>query len=104
MNLNLLWSFLLIVVRGTVHSKIFFLGGRGDQTFFYCVRMFSSINFHDIVVFISLCNIVASFNLFTGNILQKKNYNFFRIDMALFLSADFHQGNEIFNVYSTGKQ
>ncbi len=26
------------------------------------------------------------------------------MDMALFLSADFHQGNEIFNVHSRGKQ
>ena len=26
------------------------------------------------------------------------------MDMALFLSADFHQGNEIFNIHSRGKQ
>ena len=62
--------------------------------------MFSSIDFH--VVFVYTIS-----REFTGNILQK-NYKetniFFRMDMALFLSADFHQGNEIFNVHSRGKQ
>ena len=62
--------------------------------------MFSSIDFH--VVFVYIIS-----RKFTGNILQK-NYKetniFFQMGMALFLSPDFHQGNEIFNVHSKGKQ
>ncbi len=75
-------------------------GGGGSNYFFDCVCMFSSIDFH--VVFVYTIS-----REFTGNILQK-NYKetniFFRMDMALFLSADFHQGNEISNVHSRGKQ
>ena len=94
-------SFLLIVViPGNSTFEDFSGGGGGSNYFFDCVCMFSSIDFH--VVFVYTIS-----REFTGNILQK-NYKetniFFRMDMALFLSADFHQGNEIFNVHSRGKQ
>ncbi len=67
--------------------------------------MFSTIDLIDVHVAAFVC--IKYRREFTGDILQK-NYKetniIFQMDMALFLSADFHQGNEIFNVHSRGKQ
>ena len=76
-------------------------GGGGDQTIFLiacaCFRLLISM-------WSSFIQYHASLQVIYCKRIIKKRTFFFRMDMALFLSADFHQGNEIFNVHSRGKQ